>query len=427
MSNEKNTPHKNPSAKGNHQLSTVSVRMGRNGKGNIKTRQPKIISQVIKLSRDYSKKSTDKWRNAVIMAENPQYPMRTYLYDVYADLSYDLHYQHLRRMLCTDAAGTRFNIIDAKTKKVDEKFRTLFDAEWFTGFIEHITDTFFWGHTLLEIQKADPEKGEVCFELIPRKHVSPEYGGWTTYSTDTNYTIYCDTPAMDWLIELGGKYDLGWLNLIAKEILFKKVSMVCWSEFGERFGMPLAKAKTNTRDVAAINRMEGFLKKMAGSSYAIIDNAEDIEFVASGTTDSYNVYNQLVERCNSEMSKAILLQIMASDVGSNGSRAQSEVHERTGDKAARAWLKHVENTVNNKLIPLLIKHGFELEGKQFKYIEEKFVDATSFAQDQWLKENFEIDAKYFAEKYGVPLKERKEMETKVEDEETAKANELLTQ
>lgn len=407
-----------------NKLSTVQVRLA-----DPKKRMPKgatrILNEIFQMGRSYSNKSLKDWRIAVQSAENPLMPNRTRLYDLYEDLSYDLHYVHLRRKLETYATGSKYMVIDPKTKKPDEEGTTIFESEWFENFVELIVETLFKAHSLLEVKEANPETFMLKFELVPRKHVVPEKGAWTTMPGGVDYQYYRDTPAMDWLIELGKPKNLGWMNLIAKEIIFKKVSFITWSEFQERFGHPLVKAKTATRDKLAVDRMETFLKDLGRKSYAIIDQADDIDFAESVKTDSHEVFDRLIERTNSEMSKAILLQIMASDVGENGSRAQAEVHLESGGPALKAFLRCVEYVVNDKLIPLLVKHGFPLEGKKFRYAETKVVDKDTFEQHKWLYEMFDIDPSYFGEVYGVPIKAAKEKKEPAPVETTEKLKKMV--
>lgn len=401
-------------------MSKVSIKMAADTpRSRKKSEEDKILSKIIQLTNDYSAKGIAQWRTAVALAENFFNPNRLRLYDLYKDLAYDLHYQYLNKTLRDTATGARFNIIDTASKKMDDEAKELFNASWFVDFIKHKTDTPFWGHTLLELQQADAATNNVVFKLIPRKNVIPEVGGWTVYPGDQSATIYRDTPAMDWLIEMGDTHELGMLNIMAKEILAKKVAAMCWMEFTERFGMPLIKGKTNTRDSKALDRMESFFKKVASSSYAIVDVADDIDFVESAKTDSYNVYDKLIERHNREMSKAVILNVLAGDTAEKGTKALGAIHQDSGKQANKAWLKEVENTINGQLIPLLIKHGFPLEGKRFEYIEEKQVDKDTFEQDKWAFDTYEIPDAYYAEKYGWPIQGRKE---KADTSKTSQSN-----
>ncbi|WP_371851066.1 phage portal protein family protein [Thermaurantimonas aggregans] len=195
---------------------------------------------------------------------------------------------------------------------------------------------------------------------------------------------------------------------MAPTILFKKIMMLLWAEFGERFGMPLAKARTNTRDLNAVIKLENFLRQMASKSYAIIDNAEDLEFIESVKSDSYNVFDKMIERCNSEMSKAIRLQTLTGDAGNRGARSLGEVHLLADEDVAEYNRDYISDLINETLLPQLAQHGFATEGRYFQYVIAKQVSDEQHRQDVWLDQHFEIDPEFWAERYGVPIRGRRQ-------------------
>lgn len=376
-----------------------------------KTTKPtadKIVNQVIKLTKDYTVKTIDKWRRAQRSAENPDYPNRVQLYDLYSDLNIDDHYGSLVRRSQLDVTATQFIITD-KNGNNDEAMIELFHKSWFQDFAEWVIETQFEGFSLLQLMEADPTANKICFELVERKNVVPEFGAWVVYQGTTSYINYRDdAEAMKWLIEVGKKNDLGMLNKMANTILFKKVAMLCHSEFCERFGLPLAKAKTNTRDIGAVNKLEKFLQQMASKSYAILDTSEELEFAESSKGDAYEVFDKMTERCNSEMSKRVRLQTLTTDAGEKGARSLGDVHQISNDDVADYNRKYFANIVNGKLLPLLALHGFKTDGLKFQWVFQKEISANVFAQDQWLDANFDIDEQFWADKYNVPIKGRKQ-------------------
>lgn len=375
-----------------------------------KAEEAKQISQrIIKMSKDYSVKSIEKWRRAKRAAEDPHVPDRTLLYDLFDDLKLDNHFIHIRRRMALNVTAPQFQLM--KDGEVDEIATKLFRKKWFRKFRKDALDSEHFGFSLLELTKADIPNQVIEFTLINRKHVSPEQGAWMVYQYDRQYQYYRDTPAMNYLIEVGERDNLGFLDALAPTIIYKKIAMLCWSEFCERFGMPLVKAKTNTRDAKGVSSLEGFLRNMASKSYAIIDNSEELDFVESVKSDAYQVFDKFIERCNSEMSKAVLLQTLATDSGDKGARSLGEVHKDSMDDVAQENKDFVTDLVNEQLIPLLIKNGFDLEGREFTYLQQKSVTKDSFEQDKWLEENFEIDEQHFADKYGVKINARKEKQS----------------
>lgn len=376
------------------------------------SKQPKddvqsIVNRVIQITKDYTVKDLAKWRKAMKAAENVYQPDRSLLYDLYDELILDNHFTYLARRTHMDVTGIPFQVIDDKGV-VNDELTKLFRKKWFRQFCQTAIDAQFYGFSVQELTQVNAADGTIKFELIPRKHIVPELGAWKVYQHDVRYNDYRNDPAaMLYIIETGEPKDLGMLNKLAPIILFKKIMMLLWAEFGERFGMPLAKAKTNTRDTKAVASLQNFLRDMASKSFAIIDNSEELDFVESVKSDSYNVFDKMIERCNSEMSKAVRLQTLTGDAGNRGARALGEVHQEADADVSDYNRDYISDLINETLLPLLAAHGFKTEGHYFQFIVQKQVSKDQFEQDKWLDENFEVDAEFWAEKYNTPLKARK--------------------
>ncbi|WP_407512888.1 phage portal protein family protein, partial [Elizabethkingia miricola] len=59
---------------------------------------------------------------------------------------------------------------------------------------------------------------------------------------------YQDDTFKPWLIQMGKNYDLGIINNIIPNLIWKRNVMQAWAEFCEKFGLPLITATTNTTD-----------------------------------------------------------------------------------------------------------------------------------------------------------------------------------
>lgn len=370
-----------------------------------KTANPNpIYTQIIQVSKDYAVKDIARWRKALRAAEDPKNPDRSLLLDLYDDLALDNHFTYLRRRSHMDVTGLPFQIF-SDSGQPHPALTALFHQAWFRLFVQHAMDSLFFGHTLLELAFADPAANAVRYELIPRKHVLPHIGHWKISPSDQKSFPYRSDPrAMLYLIEVGQPDDLGLLNRLAPIILFKKLALLLWAEFSERFGMPLAKARTNTRDLHAVNKLENFLRNLASRSYAIIDNAEDLEFVESVKIDAFQVFDKMIERCNSEMSKAVRLQTLTADPGHRGARSLGEVHLLADDDVAEANRDFISDLVNEVLLPQLAHHGFPTQGCYFQYVIARQISDEQHRQDVWLHQHFDIAPEFWAERYGVPIK-----------------------
>ena len=68
----------------------------------------------------------------------------------------------------------------------------------------------------------------------------------------------------------------------------------------------------------------------------------------------------------------------------------------------------LRDIVNNQLIPRMVKHGFPIKGLRFEW--DDAVDYTpeqQVAYETMIADRYEVDPTYFAEKYSMPVGERR--------------------
>jgi hypothetical protein len=153
----------------------------------------------------------------------------------------------------------------------------------------------------------------------------------------------------EWLIEAGQPDDLGLYLKAAQHTIPKKNMLAFWDAFGEIFGMPLRMAKTSTRDEKERKRINEQLAALGFAGSAVLPLDTELEFVESSRGDAYNVYNERVDRANSELSKLIIGQTMTIEDGS--SLSQSQTHLQVFQNLIDADADMLRDVVNNQLLP----------------------------------------------------------------------------
>ena len=165
-------------------------------------------------------------------------------------------------------------------------------------------------------------------------------------------------------------------------------------------------ARTTSRDPKEMGRLEQMLKGAGASQYMVAGQDTEIEFVESGKGDAFNVYDKRIDRANSELSKLIIGQTMTIEDGS--SLSQSETHLEVFENLVESDCTMLRDIVNNQLIPRMVKHGFPIKGLRFEW--DDAVDYTpeqQVAYETMIADRYEVDPTYFAEKYSMPVGERR--------------------
>ena len=372
----------------------------------------KLLVELQRQTEMLTKKDIGAWRMAWQRAIDVQNPNRCALLDIYTDVDVDMH--------LTGCVGQRkgfvtkrgFKLVDKGGKKNDE-VTALFETEWFDEFVSLVLDSRYYGHSLIQFDVAIDRDGQMQFpipELVPRKHVRPEYGVIVRNQNDVPQSgiSYREGEFADWCIEVGRPHDLGLYLKCCPSALSKKNMLAFWDGFGEIFGMPIRIAKTTSQDEKSRNKIQDMLAKMGAAFYGVFPNDTEIEIKESSRGDAYNVYDKRIDRANSELSKGVLNQTMTIDSGS--SLSQSQVHLEVFENVINEDQKLVRNVVNNKLIPFMAKHGFPVVGYTFEW------DDTVVYTPEHIREvermlitgGYEIDPKYFADKYGIEITGKKD-------------------
>ena len=366
----------------------------------------KLTAQLMQQTDSLTKKDIATWRQAWQMAIGIDNPKRGVLYDIYSDCLVDLH--------LTGCIGQRKGktlqkdfLIVGKDGKKNEQVTNLFKKEWFLDFIDIALDSRFWGHSLIQLGDIVRDDDGLRFngvELVPRKHVCPEFGVILREASDDpkDGISYKEGDFANWCIEVGKPRDLGLLLKCAPACISKKNMLAFWDMFGEIFGAPMRVARTNTQDAAERSRIEKSLDNMGAAFWALFPEGTDIEIKESSRGDAYNVYDKRVDRCNSELSKGTLMQTMTIDSGS--SLSQSETHLEIFEDVIAADARFIAYVVNDKLIPLMIKHGFPLKGLSFEWDNTAtFIPAEQREMERMLLQYYDIDPQYFIDKYNIGI------------------------
>ena len=367
----------------------------------------KLLVELNVSADNLTKKDIRTWRNAWQAAARPDNPNRVALYDVYTDVMIDLHLNGCIRQRSDMVLNRSFKIVSKKDGKERPEITELFECDWFKRFMEYSIESIYYGYSLIQFNDVIAE-GVMRFEsteLVPRKHVVPEFGVIVKNVFDDparqGYS-YLEGDLAKWCIGVGNRKNLGLLLNLAPQSLSKKNMMAYWDVFGEIFGMPIRVARTGSRDPQDKASIEKMMQLMGAAGWAVLPEGTEVEIKETTRGDAFNVYDKRIDRCNSEISKGILGQTMTTDNG--GSLAQSEVHLKILENIVCKDADFLRDIINWELLPFMERHGFPVKDLRFNWDES--VDWSPEQQlriEQMLLGNYDIDPKYFIEKYNIPV------------------------
>lgn len=340
---------------------------------------------------------TADFMTAVRAAENVDYSQRTKLYDLYTDILLDTHLSSViekrkNAVLCSSIEFQRKG-------KPDDAINEQILSPWFYRCVSDILDARFWGFSLLQFYKNNEW---IDYDLVPRKHVEPVRKLILTQQTDllgTSWEEFAD------LLFIGRSTDLGLLAKAAPWVIYKRNTTADWAQFSEVFGMPIQEYIYDTDDEDA--RIRALNDANSIGSLATFIHGKDTELQlreAGNKTGSADVYERLVERCNSEISKLILGNTLTTESSEKGTQALGTVHKKVEESVAKADREYVLNVLNYDMTDIFSHMGINTAGGKFCFPEKKDVDPdTEMSVLTQLHTTFSlpIDDDYLYEKFGV--------------------------
>ena len=378
-----------------------------------------IIVKIVQEAKNRSRKEIQDWRQALELAENPEEPRRYLLHDLYDELMIDGHLKSIIQTRKLATLSTRFMIVDKKSgNEVPEKTELLWTS-WFIRLIKNCLDAEYTGYRLIELK--NPEKK--TFKVVPPRNVVPQKS-LVLFEVAGDEGLYYDTPEWDnYLIQVGEEEDLGIINDIIPQLIWKRNAQQAWAEFGEKFGIPMLTATTNKSNEKDIDHIEEMLTQLGEAAQAVLPEGTTIDIKDGANAGNIQVFDKQIERTNGEMSKRVLGGTMVSDNGS--SRSQSEVHERTlDDKIGASDRTSIEFLVNDQVLPILRAHGMPFsENERFAFDAKKKTDLNKLWQIvKEVLEDYEVPEEWISKTFNIPIEGKKKKTKGTKEGATANFN-----
>jgi hypothetical protein len=346
----------------------------------------------------------DAWKTAVNSAKKG---IRTKLYDLYENLLAD--------PVLSDAIDKRVDAITnaeiafLRNGENVEEIDDLIDTPEFEELIREIILHKAWGKSVIEV-KFTPQFDIFSF---PRKHIKianldKKLAERRRYiiAKEGDLTGY-DYSEDEQIIECGKDDDLGFLFKAAPYVIYKRGGFGDWAEFAEVFGMPFLVGKYPGYDPKTRELLFQALSDMGSRPRAAIPKETDLDVYENKSSGSTNLYQTFRLACNEEILISVLGNTMTTLSGS--SRSQAEVHQDTQEGKFDADRRYVQRILNRRLVPLLLKRGYDVAGGFFTFPDKGESLSTMDRIDIALK--IKNDAKvpvsddYFYEISGIPKAE----------------------
>jgi len=322
----------------------------------------KITSKILENYKYLITQTINRYKTSLNMALNGY---RVDLYKLYNDSLRDNHLAGIIDLRKERVLGTSFNVYNKDGSVYD---KDTFESKWFYDFLRMALDEIYWGFSLIQI---DGIKDSNIYDItqVPHENVDIETSELIPNTNMLSDNINYATPSYNkWLLEIVDDVkNLGILSDVVPLVIWKRSAMSAWSEYTEIFGQPIRIGKTTSNIEQDRQRLASFLKGLASSAWAVIDESESIEFVEQNNSDAYNIYDKFIEVINKELSKRIIGSTEITDSSSGSGYAQSVTHNTQFSLKIKSDIRKMEFIIKDILLPKLVNLNIIPEGLVFKF------------------------------------------------------------
>ena len=349
-----------------------------------------------------------KWKNAILIATDPKEPNYTALAELYRNLMLDAHTVSNIESRILRVQRSKFVFKNDKGEEVsDHKF--LLERPWFEQFISAALSTKFTGFRVLELWDLNVNLELKKCGVIPIEHIDPIKERILKEPGGTGGWEYNKGALINNYIPIGGAEDLGMLAELAPLILAKKLSMGSWLDLIEKFGVPAILANTANLTPDRSQELFDMLMGFKNNHVAVLQGDESFQIVEGTKSDPHRVFNEMIKRINSEISKRILGQDGTTDnKDASGTFGSLQILQGVADdrhESDKLFIQYLVNTELLQRLPLISSVYAPLQGLTFDWDESEDMDSNTFINNvvQLTQAGFQIDHEVVAEKTGIPI------------------------
>lgn len=299
------------------------------------------------------------------------------LYDMYESAFLtDPHLIGIRRKRLVGACRTPIQFV--RDNKPDEAISDLLKQSWFRRFRKDIVQAELWGFTLVQFYIG--EDGQLCYDLINRKHYDPVRKLILRYQSDSSGAPLDNFSNV--LVIGEDPRGVGLMSAVMPYVLYKRGNIGDWAQFCQIFGMPIREYTYDAGDEVARKQLIEDARKQGANAVYIHPKDSALELHESGNkTGSSDLYKAFSDKCDSQMSIAILGNTLTTDAKETGTQALGTVHQDEENEIKEDDEALILSVLNDSHFrKILADLGYNTEGGEFSYVKPKKVDKATQLQ-----------------------------------------------
>lgn len=332
---------------------------------------------------------------------------RAALIDLYEScIQQDAHLAGVIETLISQVLGERYMLASQTTSGKyikDAKETKKIQGTQFVKIIRGILESRLYGYTLIEIPKrVNPVTGRLAeVTLIERRNVLPSQKYVVKrqgmYAPGWNITdpVYSDEYI---LVDNG---DLGMFSATTPVVLAKKFTLANYISFAQTYGQPIIQGKSADDDPVTKQNMANDIAQSSAQRIIVTGLQDEITIHALAMSNSERIYTGVIDLADSAVSNLVLgSESMAG--GTQSYVGSTNAHQSIFRDRIEVYREHIENVMNEEIIPRLVKRGFIPDGLEFKYANKlEMNNQDRIDLYDFLTDKYEISASEIEKEFGV--------------------------
>jgi len=369
----------------------------------------KIPSGEIKRSSNlFTPKTIKDWNNAIAIATDAENPDFSSWAEMIRTLLLDSHVVSVIENRIYRVLRSNYVFVNDKGDEIPE-LKSMFERPWFEEFTKQTLWYLFTGVKVIELFEVDETLELQKVTAIPLEHINPKKGLILKEPGDEKGWDYRSGVLADYYLQIGEDRDLGILADVAPLILAKKQAMGAWLDFIEKFGIPPRFVTTDNMTEERSNELLEMMLAMINNHVAVLKGGEKIEIGDVPRTDTHKVFDEMIKRLNSEISKRILGQDGTSDnKDASGTYGSIKVLQDVANDRHESDKLFLQFVVNKHLLPRLLKLSSfytPLQNVRFDWDDTEEMEKGVLIDKAVALTNagFTLDFEVLASKTGMPI------------------------
>lgn len=357
------------------------------------------------------------WQRAVDSANHVELHDRRELYDLYDRVLIDLDISRVMQNQVEQLQKAKYRLIDPNGEEDSEAIKML-ETLWHWDYVKYVLEADGFGHSLIEMydqkrmassfstnagKKQVFELAEV--NLIPRKHVKPEYGLWLVEDADTEGYSFRAQEMKPYYIEAHGSLPLGYLYKVAPMEISKRYALGTWSEFNEKIAFPFRWVNMPSGNKKRQQKIASILRNMGSAGWGIFHQGEEMKLLEMNKTDPHKCFLELISYVDRRVEAFIEGEGLNNETG-KGSYASDKVRTEIKGERYKTNKIYLEYFSNAELLPRLVNFGYPLKGYRLECDERRDIPVEEQIKiDTVLLQHYKITPQFIAKRYGIPEEE----------------------